>query len=144
MLLLYLLGFTPVGVGGAALLGSFDPAHQVRFVSSPQGPRVVLHHGAKCTGHHHGLIATGLTAFSAPASPVDPDHVIQFGAATTLLRQGSTTPAAPSHEIRASSPAALCVLDLGPSRILRFTCRPIPSPEPSQEIRSLRSVVLLI
>jgi len=101
-LALYLALYAPVGLGLAALLGSFDSNHQLQMRSGERGLALVLHHGPNCAGHRHGTIAQALTCFAQPTSATDPDHVIQFAAADAFARtaqlalpslQGSESPA---------------------------------------------------
>lgn len=87
MLALYFLDYSPVGICSAALLGSLDPNHEVGVQAGERGVQLVLHHHHGCIGHHHGVIARTLTLFAQPATPTNPDHVIQFGSGDSFSNQ---------------------------------------------------------
>lgn len=142
-LLLYLGAFSPLGVGGAGLLGLFDPDHEVVMQAGRDTMRVVLHHRGNCPPHQHGTVARTLTLFTQPASATDPDHVLQFGATISLLKKSETlAPFTPvggetiASGAKTASPfaAVTCPLPLSAH----------PPPEISARLLCLRSTVLLV
>jgi hypothetical protein len=95
---LYVSAASPLGVGLAALVGSFDPDHHALVQTELGSTRLVLHHERKCAGHHHGLVARALTAFAEPVRADQPDHVLQFRVADSFSHQ---------RQLIAPSPAQL-------------------------------------
>lgn len=143
MLLLYLGAFSPLGVGGAGLLGLFDSDHEVVLQAGMDKMRVVLHHRGNCLPHQHGPLARTLTLFAQPASATDADHVLQFGATLSLLKK--SVPLAPFTQAGEETPTA------GPKTAGPFApamCRLTPSTHPPPDICArlvcLRSTVLLV
>ncbi len=96
-LLLYLAAGSPLGLGVATLIGTLDTTHDVILASGDHGSRLVLHHGMPCASHKHSTAAKALALFTAPVSPSDPDHVLQFTSVDSLQNRGATpTPASQS------------------------------------------------
>jgi len=143
VLALYLAACSPAGLGLAALLGSFDPSHQVQVHAGERGLAVVLHHGGNCAGHRHGVVARALTCFAQPASAADPDHVIQFSAADSLSRKAQIS----LPPLAGSAQPALALVEKNFSVSAPFVARladPRPPPGGGEALRCLRSTVLLI
>ena len=142
-LLLYVGALSPIGMGAVALLGAIDPDHQVLFQAGAEGARLTLHHEARCTGHHHGTVARVLTLFAQPASNDNPDHVLQFGAATGLKRDSQVMlPSANQSGFTVvifAEPVAVCA-----PRPFQFSASPRPPPDSVAQLLALRSTVLLI
>ena len=119
VLLLYLGASSPLGLGVAALAGSFDHTHQLRVSAGKCGLRLTLHHAFSCATHRHGAIARTLTLFARPACGTDPDHVLQFrladSASTTAqlaLPQSAPseqTPSVPVTQLFEGPPAVLAL-----------------------------------
>ena len=142
-LALYLVVYVPVGLGLAALVGSFDCNHQVQVGWGERGLALVLHHGRNCAGHRHGAIARALTCLAEPASTTDPDHVIQFGAAETLSPKAQL--ALPPSQGSEQAAAALTEVVLVPSaQTAQHFAFPRPPPGECEAARCLRATVLLI
>ena len=142
-LLLYAGACSPLGMGLAALAGALDPNHQLLTAASERSVRLVLHHGSRCASHHHGLAARALTLFAQPASPANPDHILQFSSADTLNGQSQTS--AP----QADSSCVLLVFHGGEflshtPKVLAAGVSPDSSPQVDAARLCLRSTVLLI
>jgi len=142
-LLLYLVAFSPVGMAIVALLGTFDSDHQALFKPSADGFDLVLHHEAKCVTHQHHAIARTLTIFSQPASPTDPDHVVNFGGGESRLRNSQT--------IVSASKSLECAPFVPTESVLKVSAEirssfPLPDPPdgPIGNLRCVRSTILLI
>ncbi|TAL01941.1 MAG: hypothetical protein EPO07_07910 [Verrucomicrobia bacterium] len=93
---LYVAACSPVGLGLAALAGSLDSRHQIFLGAGECGGRLVLHHGNGCAQHQHGLIARALTLFAQPASPSEPDHILQFSSSDNFKSQAETSAPQPN------------------------------------------------
>jgi len=85
-LVLYAGASSPLGMAGAAVVGSLDPDHHALVQAEPGSARLILHHEPKCVRHQHGAVARALTLFAAPARAGDPDHVLQFRTAASFAR----------------------------------------------------------
>jgi len=81
-LLLYVAVASPVGLAMTAAFAVLDRNHQVVVSAGTGDLRVVLHHVARNSLHHHGLVAQALTLFAQPPTESDPDHVLRFSAPT--------------------------------------------------------------
>lgn len=142
-LLLYAGAFSPIGMGAVALLGAIDPDHHVRFQADAEGARLVLHHEARFSGHHHGTVARVLTVFAQPASATDPDHVLQFSSATGVKQDPQTQlPAANQTGFKVvvfTEPATRFAI-----RPFHFAAPPCSPPDAGGQPPALRSTVLLI
>ncbi len=142
-LLLYAGAFTPLGLGVAALAGSFDRSHHLGIHGGAQGMQLVLQHGRNCTGHHHGVVARALTIFARPASATDPDHVIQFSAPDSFSRKAQL--AAPAPTAFAQPDFALVEISRTSPREAFLASAPThPPPGASRRLLCLRSTLLLI
>jgi hypothetical protein len=142
-LLIYSAACSPVGLGLAAMAGSFDASHRVVLAASERGGRVVLQHGARCVQHRHGMMAKALTAFARPGNTADSDHVLQFNSTYTLKFQGeSTTPRPPKTASLAVS--AFCKHLEFCSPVRGLTIPSLRSLHESGALGSWRVTVLLI
>jgi hypothetical protein len=147
LLLLYLFTATPLAPLLTVALAETDPNHRVTLRRGAGILQVVLRHDCPVPGaHHHGLIARALTALAQPASPAQPDHVIQFENLAASL-EGATLAMEPVPELTASdAPPAVEIrptepepsVDLSPAVAAR------PPPAPGGRLLSLRSILLLI
>ncbi len=68
-----------------------DGDHSVCFVARPGEVHLELRH-ARGTGplepiHHHGATTRALLVFSEPASPTDPDHILEFASGQLFSRE---------------------------------------------------------
>lgn len=142
-LLLYVLIFSPVGVAATSLLGTLDADHHAIIQPGADGMRLVLRHEGGCAEHQHHAVARVLTWFATPTRLANPDHVLQFSSAPSLIRDsqpvispsnqtgfGAVHFAAPDSFV-ATSPVQL---------IPQFH----PPPDLARLLRCLRSTVLLI
>ena len=142
-LLFYAVAYSPVGLGVAALLGSCDPRHQPQVNVGVPGLQLVLHHGPGCSAHPRVFVARTLAILAPAAGPADPDHVIQFAAADSLLRparlsgEGAASLAQPDQAFSGTFPQSLrnCMPVLPPAQ---------PPPEVAARTPRIRSTVLLI
>jgi hypothetical protein len=142
-LAVYLVAYAPVGLGVAALVGSFDRNHQVQVRFGERELALVLHHGLNCAEHRHGAIARALICFAQPSSPTNPDHVIQFSAADTLSSKAQL--ALPPLQGSEQPPAALTDLVLASSLDAAHYFPPSrPPPGEGGPVRGRLSTVLLI
>jgi hypothetical protein len=143
VLLLYLGAFSPLGMGGAVLLGLLDADHQVVLRAGADKVRVVLHHRGNGTTHQHGALARALTSFARPVSASDPDHVLQFGATISVFPGSEQR--APFTQIcaGASFASAESAVLFAPANC-RLTLSARPPPKVSAQLIGLRSTVLLI
>lgn len=143
VLLIYLGAFSPLGVGGAGLLGLFDSDHEVVLQAGMDKMRVVLHHRGDCPPHQHGPLARTLTLFAQPASATDPDHVLQFGATLSLLKKSEpVAPFTPGGEETITTGAKTARL----FALATYHLTPSVHPPPDIPVRllCLRSTVLLV
>ena len=142
-LLLYGGVFTPLGLGVAALAGSFDGSHHLSLHGGGPGLQLILQHGRNCTGHRHGVVARALALFARPASATNPDHVIQFSAADSFSRQA---------QLKAPAPAACPQPDFAlmeaflpsPREGFLSSIPSHPPPDNDGQLVCLRSTLLLI
>ena len=142
-LLLYAGAFSPLGLGVAALAGSFDRSHHLSIHGGAQGMQLVLQHGRNCTGYHHGVVARALTIFARPTSATNPDHVIQFSAPDSFSRKAHL--ATPSSTAFAQPDFALVETSRTPPREAFLSSVPThPPPCASGQLLCLRSTLLLI
>lgn len=143
LLSLYLGAFSPLGVGGAGLLGLFDSDHEVVLQAGMDKMRVVLHHRGNCPPHQHGTVARALTIFAQPAGATDPDHVLQFGATISLLKKSEQL--APFTQV---GDETTITGDKTAGTFAPAPCRLMPSAHPPPDISvrllCLRSTVLLV
>jgi hypothetical protein len=142
-LLLYGGASTPLGLGVAGLVGSFDRSHHLSVRGGGQGVQLILQHGRNCTGHHHSIVAKALAFFARPASAATPDHVIQFSAPDGLSRQAQMN--APTPASRAQPDFALVETSQPPPREDCLSSVPRgPPPDERGQLRCLRSTLLRI
>lgn len=142
-LLLYAGMCSPLGVGLAMALGLLDRDHRVELQTGAHEVRVVLHHQVVGRGHQHGWVARTFTVFATPARSNQPDHVLSFGAVSSVslapqshgtIETSEGLPAshtAPPGLIAANRPVSGCA-----------SVHPPPMDDATR--RSLRSIVLLI
>jgi len=124
---LYCLSYSPVGISLVILVGSFDSCHEARLQSGEQGLQLVLHHGHRCIGHHHGLVARTLTLFAQPATPGNPDHVIQFRSTNNYCSQTQLpSPTLPQMELPAPAATKISIAVSNPNLIVSTSPRPPP------------------
>ena len=142
-LLLYLGAFSPLGVGLATLVGSFDPNHQTLVQAGMGGTRLVLHHEQKCTTHHHGFAARTLTLFAEPVRAGQPDHVLQFRAATMISHPTQLSAPAPTT-YQPPVAALIQMIARSPNDDSPALVPTHPPPHPSGQPLCRRSTVLLI
>ena len=142
-MLLYVGGFSPLGLGGAFLLGALDADHQVVLRTGAENVRVVLHHRGNCAQHQHGPVARALTIFAQPTSPTDPDHVLQFSSATRATRESQLVvpPAKQSELVAVGVAEPVSVLAAKP---IPFIPTPLPPAGGDGILLCLRSTLLLI
>jgi hypothetical protein len=74
-----------------AMAAWMDGDHSVCFVARPGEVHLELRH-ARGTGplapmHHHGATTRALLVFSEPASPSDPDHILEFASGQLFSRE---------------------------------------------------------
>lgn len=142
-LTLYLGFFTPIGFCTAALVGSFDSAHQVCLRYGAPGIQLVLHHHGSCVGHRHGVVAGALTIFTQPVTPANPDHVIQFGSDNNLALQATTSMPPRVHSEQATL-AVIAIFSTGLPPAVTSSERPCPPSDEHGKLLCLRSTVLRI
>ena len=142
-LAVYLIVYAPVGIGLAALVGSFDRSHQAQVRSGERGLALVLHHGRECAEHRHGAVARVLTSFAQPTSATNPDHVIQFSTADTLSTKAQLA-LPPLHGSEQPTAALTEVVPVSFAHVAQELTRPRPPPGECGPVRYLRSTVLLI
>lgn len=142
-LCLYVFALSPIGFVAAAVLGELDSDHHALIQSGENGPQLVLRHDSACVGHRHHAVARALTLFAGPVSPTNPDHVLQFSAATGLLRESPTVAAV----VKQSPPVAPCfVAPVALSGADRILWIPLGQPPPvvSENLLNICSTVFLI
>jgi len=142
-LLLYGGAFTPLGLGVAALAGSFDDSHHLSVQGRSLGLQLVLQHARNCTHHHHSAVARALTLFARPASATNPDHVIQFSASDSFSRQAQLNAPAPAT---CEQPDFALIEPFLPSPREGFlsSTPSHPPPDDDGQLVCLRSTLLLI
>lgn len=142
-LLFYVGACSPLGLGLATVVGSLDRDHQMRFQPGPSGMQLVLHHGANCVGHHHGLAARALSVFSQPADSTDPDHILQFCSADNF-KSGVETSLSKPNTVERFMAASFLHQPLRNGGIIEFGLSSRPPPGECVAQRCLRSTLLLI
>jgi len=142
----YVGACSPVGLGLAALVGSLACDHQLQVHPGAQGLQLLLHHGANCVVHHHGLAARALMVFAQPSGPTTSDHVLEFSSADNFKSESETS-------LSKSKPSQQALFYWGwdGSRhsvpVIAVIGSPIsvlPSPDESAAQLCLRSTILLI
>ena len=142
-LVLYVSAASPLGVGLAALVGSFDPDHHVLVQMELGSTRLVLRHERKCAGHHHGVVAKALTLFAEPVRAGQPDHVLQFSTANNIPCQAHLITPTPAQLDQ--SAIAVTGSSAGPRRDhFLSSVATHPPPVTSGQLLCLCSTVLLI
>jgi len=143
VLLLYLGAFSPLGMGGAVLLGWLDADHEVTLQAGADQVRVVLHHHGNPTTHRHGAVAWALTSFARPVSDTEPDHVLQFSSGNSLTRASQLV--MPAANESAPVPVVFTEPDVRVvAKTNQFISPPRPPPDIVGNILNSRSTVLLI
>ncbi len=142
-LLLYLGAFSPLGMGGAVVLGWLDADHEVVLQAGADQVRVVLHHRGNTTTHQHGAVARALTSFAQPVSATDPDHVLQFRTPPGLSNE--------TERISTGKPVGAEICGRFPESAKSsaplthpLTLAAHPLPKVAAQILLLRSTVLLV
>ena len=142
-LLLYVGAVSRLGLALAALVGSFDPDHQALVQNEMGSTRLILHHEQKCAAHHHGLVARALTVFAEPARAGQPDHVLQFRAATMISHPTQLSAPAPTT-YQPPVAALIQMIARSPNDDSPALVPTHPPPHPSGQPLCRRSTVLLI
>ena len=143
VLALYFLNYSPAGISLAMLAGSFDSTHEARWQPAEHGLQLVLHHNHGCIGHHHGVMAKALTCFARPATPGNPDHVIQFSSVNHFCSQTQLlSPKLPQLELPAPAATEFSLEFSNPN--LAGSSAPPPPPYECRRLACLRSTVFLI
>lgn len=143
-LFLYALVLSPVGMVMLGILGTLDSDHHARLEFGAEGVQLVLRHDGACVRHQHQAAARVLTLFAATPSAANPDHVLQFRAANSLLREANPVLVAPNQT--ATSLVHLASPSPQPGVCSGHTTAPLhPPPAPvAPRHCGLRSTVLLI
>lgn len=141
--LLYLLALSPAGAAVTALVAAASPDHELQIGGSGAGLALVLHHQGGGLRHQHGGAARLLVLLASSSSTSDPDHVIQFGASPSALREGRTEASA-----GAAKDAAALVLPGGLFSSRVSAPLPLawfrPPADTGDPLRALRTTVLLV
>ena len=142
-LLLYVLIFSPVGVAATSLLGTLDADHHAIIQPGADGMRLVLRHDGGCARHQHHAVARVLTWFATPTSAANPDHVLQFSSAPSLIRDSQPV-IPPSNQtglgvVHFAAPDSLVAISL-----VQLIPQFHPPPDHGRQVCCPRSTVLLI